>query len=1686
MLVDATGITGERETASGVKEIAMADHAWVQENVDTYLAGDLTTNERDSVERHAASCEACELALADARKLERVMNGLFADARPDAAFEERMIQELARQPIAARQRPMAWRFAAGAAAVLIVGLIGAAAQALSGDSKYLFGEEEHKARARFKSEFSQLINSAKSTGEPADKSAHRNDPYANVDIDPAAVEYDTDIRYSAERIEKYSVPGAVNPNEAVGIKDGEGKKVPVNLPAPRGLGTGQGGATENFTTHTAKMKVKVHEAGYDQLDKEQRRFFEQTAKVKVLDDLKERTFYRDADVAEASKKTTKDLEGLDKLLQDKGDKAAGDKELKKLGMKPGEADPAKGLFNFPMAPVTPTLPGFSPPPLPVTTGGAGGVPSAIPPPKGTSPVTPATINPPPVLSPKAELPAPPPSDPGYFTGPKGKKGGGDEKNSPAKKDLPTVEDQVKKPGDDGKGDEKLKDKEFDKSPDVSKPGAPKLEPKVEPKQPPDEAPIETNRKIIRTGEMEFETESFDKAVDNITRLITAVKGGFIATINSDKLANGKMRGSVVVRMPPQYLDKFVFELRHELAKSGELKNQRIISLDVTKQYTDIESRLRAARTMEDRLIQIIKIGKGEIKDLVAAERELGVWRTKIEEMEGEIRYYSNQVSLSTLTITLSEKEILAPTAIVVTESVRMRLEVDDVAKSHQIAMTAVGEVKGRITRSELKQHVAGQLQSILHAEIPPAKKDEFRDKLKKLGIVSDHEENQSQRTEGGFGPAGELKPRSSDVHFDITMHNTANIRPRLTADMKIATSDVPAAYTRILDEVTKLKGQVRDGKLNEQDKHNVNAYLDFNVPTADKAAIDKVLLDVGPVLERLNVRAPVSELSTDRKFGYTLSIRDFASIAPSKSIHENIATLDVPAAYAKLQEAIVNAKGQIADAKLNEQDKLNINALIDFTVPSEEKSAFDKLIAELGTSLSRTNVQAPLNQLATGRKFGYTLQLRDFASIPASKAVMETIAAVDVPAGYAKLVEALTKAKAQIAIANLNEMDKTNVNAQLDFSVLVEEKPALDKLLVELGTSLARTNVQVALNQLSTTKKFGYMLVLRDFAGVPPTKATEMTVAASDVPVSYAKIVEAIAKAKGHVVDAKLNERDKHNISAQLTFSVPSEEKGAMDKLLADTGAVVSRNNIQAPANQLSTTKKVGYAISLRDFASIPPSKAAERKVAVADVPASFAKVQEAILKAKGHILDAKLNEQDKHNINAQFSFSVPTDKKADIDKLIDEIGTLLSGKNAQAPVTELSLDLKFGYALDLRDFATVRPSKASDLTIAASNVPGNYAKLLDAIAKAKGQIYDAKLNEKDKLNITGQIDFNVPTVEKATIEKLLEDIGSRLSRNNTQAPANELTTDRKFGYSVTIRDFANIKPRETFIVNLVMPEVPASYRDFQEAATRTKGWVNVAQLKEDNKAKIEAEFDFDVPAEKKAEIEKLISKSGAVLSRTSSQIPVNEPATDQKVGYKISLRNTASIPPREKVFVKFEVAKVDERATELKEIVLAAKGRIADSNIDRQENGQVVATLVFEVPFGSQDSLVRQMKRDDVKLVSQKSERNPQVPENELTTARIIVTLTGAQPILSNEEGVGAYVRTSLYLSFKILAIIVMTLVVGLSGIVPLVILVWVGFKLYGFMASAGPQRPILAPTGSKLIPDDDKPAEGDPTAKS
>src|SRR5437660_748305 len=267
-------------------------------------------------------------------------------------------------------------------------------------------------------------------------------------------------------------------------------------------------------------------------------------------------------------------------------------------------------------------------------------------------------------------------------------------------------------------------------------------------QPPQnvQQPAIAQRKIIRNGEMEFEVDSFDTSFLQISKIV-GEEQGFVSSTNSEKLPNGKVRGTVVVRVPPEHLDTLVLKLR----ALGDLKSQKISAQDVTKAYYDIESELKAARAMEERLLNIIKSGKGEIKDLLAAEKELGVYRTKIEKFEGEIRYYNNLVSFSTLSITSVERDIRKAAFASQTEQVNMGIESEDVEKARTDALKAIDDAKGRVIESNLKKFDAGQLAATISCEVSPDAAGPLTDRLKQLGRVVRMEAERKQTTQGGTG-----------------------------------------------------------------------------------------------------------------------------------------------------------------------------------------------------------------------------------------------------------------------------------------------------------------------------------------------------------------------------------------------------------------------------------------------------------------------------------------------------------------------------------------------------------------------------------------------------------------------------------------------------------------------------------------------------------------------------------------------------------------------------------------------------------------------------------------------------------------------------------------------------------------------------------------------------------------------
>src|SRR5438132_10841907 len=104
----------------------MSQHAWFLENIASYVADGLETDERERFEQHLAACPACAQMLDEIRALDQRMEHLFADVRPKAELEDRMIRALRAAPNRQNlQIPFFVRVAMGLAAVLVLGILGA-------------------------------------------------------------------------------------------------------------------------------------------------------------------------------------------------------------------------------------------------------------------------------------------------------------------------------------------------------------------------------------------------------------------------------------------------------------------------------------------------------------------------------------------------------------------------------------------------------------------------------------------------------------------------------------------------------------------------------------------------------------------------------------------------------------------------------------------------------------------------------------------------------------------------------------------------------------------------------------------------------------------------------------------------------------------------------------------------------------------------------------------------------------------------------------------------------------------------------------------------------------------------------------------------------------------------------------------------------------------------------------------------------------------------------------------------------------------------------------------------------------------------------------------------------------------------------------------------------------------------
>ena len=554
-------------------------------------------------------------------------------------------------------------------------------------------------------------------------------------------------------------------------------------------------------------------------------------------------------------------------------------------------------------------------------------------------------------------------------------------------------------------------------------------------------PIADYRKVIRAGVMAFDVDRFDAAADTLAKVVGEA-GGFVATVDSQKLPNGKTAGTVTVRCPPERLDLLVLSLR----SLGDLKSQQITAQDITKEYTDLGAELTADRAMQDRLLDLIKTGHGSIKDLLAAETELGTWRVKIEKAEGQLRYYDGQVGLSTLAVTLSERDIQQAAASVETETADMGVETDDVERARDAAIKAIDDAHGRVVEAELKRLDAGQLAAGITADVPPETAGATIDRLKQLGRVARLEVHRQQTATNG--PVAGVRTERRPTRIVLSIYNLANVAPRRTTAVTLAAVDPEAAYAAVL-ALANPGGRVVTSNLDRSTSATGTVVLE--VPPARLEAALAVVRSQGEVLKRTATENPDTQNTTDAKVGLTVSLVSLAAVPPRETVQQTVAAADVPAAYRAIASAA--AMGRVRVAELNEQDRQNVSAAIEVDLPRADLDGFDRAIAAAGDTVARSSARSADADDAVDSAVRIRLALTAADRLPPRETTTLGVEVTDVDRAAADAQAAAVAAGGRVVTADVDRSPAGPATAKVVLDVPLARAVDVVRDLRQLGTA---------------------------------------------------------------------------------------------------------------------------------------------------------------------------------------------------------------------------------------------------------------------------------------------------------------------------------------------------------------------------------------------------------------------------------------------------------------------------------------------------------------------------------------------------------------------------------------------------------------------------------------------------------
>ncbi len=155
----------------------------------------------------------------------------------------------------------------------------------------------------------------------------------------------------------------------------------------------------------------------------------------------------------------------------------------------------------------------------------------------------------------------------------------------------------------------------------------------------------SGRKMVRTSSLELTVANPLEAAQQI-RALTTTLGGYIES--SEINTQDTPSATLTIRVPAPRLYEAKAQLRHLAVRVDSEKTE---AQDVTKQYVDMDARLRNLRAEEAQYLTIMKSAI-KVQDMLDVSEKLSGVRGEIEQQQAEFTALSKQIETVAITIGL--------------------------------------------------------------------------------------------------------------------------------------------------------------------------------------------------------------------------------------------------------------------------------------------------------------------------------------------------------------------------------------------------------------------------------------------------------------------------------------------------------------------------------------------------------------------------------------------------------------------------------------------------------------------------------------------------------------------------------------------------------------------------------------------------------------------------------------------------------------------------------------------------------------------------------------------------------------------------------------------------------------------------------------------------------------------------